>query len=63
MSPSGTKRQCRHARAFRDWGYTGCAIRLPAIAARDPVSDGTHRLFPELGVDRLCHRPTGHSRP
>jgi hypothetical protein len=27
------------------------------------ASAGTHRAFPELGVDRLCHRRAGHSRP
>ena len=25
------------------------------------VSAGTEGLFPELGVDRLCHPPAGHS--
>jgi hypothetical protein len=24
---------------------------------------GAHGVFPELGVDRLCHLPAGHSRP
>jgi hypothetical protein len=24
---------------------------------------GNARAFPELGVDRLCHSPVGHSRP
>jgi len=38
------------------------------VAARESVC-GTKRkcpnarIFPELGADRLCHQPAGHSRP
>jgi hypothetical protein len=27
------------------------------------LSAGTHRLFPKLGVDRLCHQPAGPRPP
>jgi hypothetical protein len=34
-----------------------------AYAFARSVSAGTHGVFPELGVDRLCHQPAGHNRP
>jgi len=35
---------------------------MSRVVARS-VSVGTHRVFPELGVDRLCHPPAWHSCP
>ena len=34
-----------------------CRLLARSVSAR------THRVFPELGVDRLCHRPAGYGRP
>jgi hypothetical protein len=39
-----------------------CMSQTIPLLARN-VSAGTHPLFPELGVDRLCHQPAGHGRP
>jgi hypothetical protein len=37
-------------------------LRHFRLRARN-VSPGTKGLFPKLGVHRLRHQPTGHSRP
>jgi hypothetical protein len=39
-----------------------CCTCLRQLLARS-VSAGTHQVFPELGVDRPCRPPAGHSRP
>jgi hypothetical protein len=45
-------------------GMNGPSSNAPRgrLLARSATA-GTHGLFPELGVDRLCHPPAGHSRP
>jgi hypothetical protein len=42
-------------------GLVTSQAQLPSLARS--ASTGAQRLFPELGVDRLCHSPAGHGGP